>query len=417
MTSPDNWFLVFLENLLDLSLEAAPWLIVGLALGGLMKALIPTEFLQRHLSGSGFGSIGKATVLGAPLPLCSCGVIPAALGLRQAGASKPATAAFLVSTPETGVDSITVTYALMGPFMAIVRPISALVSAFVSGSLVAIFDPEEPVKQASKTNTASASCCESEAKAVTSSCCDSEAKPAESSCCDSEVKPAASSCCETKTETKTCCDSKSEPATDDCCETKQAESSCCSTDTAPAQPSFLAKAWGGINYAFTTLLNDIVFWLMIGMLFAAASKTFLPPEFLAQWGQGIPAMLVMIAAGIPMYICATASTPIAAGLLMAGVSPGVALVLLLTGPATNVSTLGVIGKELGKRSMWLYLAGVSVTAILAGLTVDLLVGLFEIDIQTQITAGHEMMPMWLEAASLVLLVAVVLKSRFKAKSA
>ena len=147
MNIPANWFMTFLQNLLDLSLEAAPWLVVGLALGGLMKALIPTEFLQKHLSSSGFASIGKATLLGAPLPLCSCGVIPAALGLRQAGASKPATAAFLVSTPETGVDSITVTYALMGPFMAIVRPISALVSAFVSGSLVAIFDPDEPVKK------------------------------------------------------------------------------------------------------------------------------------------------------------------------------------------------------------------------------------------------------------------------------
>ena len=133
MVISDNLFIAFFQNLLELSLEAAPWLVVGLALGGLMKALIPTKFLQRHLSGSGVGSIAKATVLGAPLPLCSCGVIPAALGLREAGASKPATAAFLVSTPETGVDSITVTYALMGPFMAIVRPISALASAMTSG--------------------------------------------------------------------------------------------------------------------------------------------------------------------------------------------------------------------------------------------------------------------------------------------
>ena len=150
MQISDNLFIAFWQNLLELSLEAAPWLVFGLALGGLMKALIPTAFLQRHLSGSGFPSIAKATLLGAPLPLCSCGVIPAALGLREAGASKPATAAFLVSTPETGVDSMTVTYALMGPFMAVVRPISALVSAMVSGLLVATFDPEDSRKQARK---------------------------------------------------------------------------------------------------------------------------------------------------------------------------------------------------------------------------------------------------------------------------
>ena len=383
MSIPDNLFLSFFQNLLELSLEASPWLIVGLALGGLMKALIPTEFLQKHLSGSGFASIGKATLLGAPLPLCSCGVIPAAIGLRQAGASKPATAAFMVSTPETGVDSITVTYALMGPFMAIVRPISALVSAFVSGSLVAIFDPDEPVKKPGHTHVAEASCCATTAKETVkeaNACCDSEPVKTEASCCDTQPK---------------------------------AESSCCSTETSqPAEQSFISKAWSGIQYAFTNLLDDIIFWLMIGMLFAAASKTFLPPEFLAQWGQGIPAMLVMIAAGIPMYICATASTPVAAGLLMAGMSPGVALVFLLTGPATNVSTLGVIGKELGKRSMWLYLAGVSITAIISGVVVDWLVGVYSIDIKTQVTAGHEMMPMWLEVGSLALLVAVVLRSKF-----
>ncbi len=378
MTISDNVFIAFFQNLLELSLEAAPWLVVGLALGGLMKALIPTEFLQRHLSGSGVGSIAKATVLGAPLPLCSCGVIPAALGLREAGASKPATAAFLVSTPETGVDSITVTYALMGPFMAIVRPISALASAMMSGLLVGTFDPEDNRKLA-KTTTET-------------SCCDTNSKPVESGCCATEAKPVETSCCAT--------------------EAKVEENSCCDTASQQAKPineSWLSKAWGGIYYAFTRLLDDIVLWLVVGMLFAAASKTFIPTDFLAQWGQGIPAMLVMIAAGIPMYICATASTPVAAGLLMAGVSPGVALVLLLTGPATNISTLGIISKELGKRSMWLYLTGVVVTAIVAGLVTDALVDAFQIDVLTQVHEGHGGLPTWLGWTALVLLIAVAFR--------
>jgi len=401
MTISDNLFIAFFQNLLVLSLEAAPWLVIGLALGGLMKALIPTQFLQRHLSGSGVASIAKATVLGAPLPLCSCGVIPAALGLREAGASKPATAAFLVSTPETGVDSMTVTYALMGPFMAVVRPISALVSAMVSGLLVGIFDPEDSRKlKQEKTETAESGVT---AEAAESSCCSAEMKPVDSTCSSEDssqkTKPAAS----------TCCDSEPKPAAaESCCASKQQA-------TPATTESWAKKAWGGVHYAFTSLLDNIVMWLAIGMLFAAASKTFIPTDFLAQWGQGIPAMLVMVAAGIPMYICATASTPVAAGLLMAGVSPGVALVLLLTGPATNISTLGVISQELGRRSMWLYLSGVVITAIIAGLITDALVNAYQVDVITQVEAGHNGLPMWLGWLALVLLVAVVFRNILKSK--
>ena len=342
----------FFHNLLSLSLEAAPWLVLGLTLGGLMKALIPTAFLERHLKGSGLGSITKATLLGAPLPLCSCGVIPAALGLRKAGASKPATTAFLVSTPETGVDSISITYALMGPFMAVVRPIAALFSAITAGLLVALFDAEATGEQP---------------KAGSGTCCGCEPQ-----------------------------------------NNSVAEPSCCAHESPPA-PNLASKAWEGIRYAFTSLLDDIVFWLVVGMLFAAATKTFLPADFLAQWGQGITAMLVMLFAGIPMYICATASTPVAAGLMMAGVSPGVALVLLLTGPATNIATLGVIGREMGRRTMWIYLAAVSVTAVLAGLIVDAVVSASHLNISAQLQHAHSSLPVWLEWGALLLLVVIALR--------
>ena len=342
----------FFQNLLSLSLEAAPWLVLGLTLGGLMKALIPAAFLERHLKGSDLWSITKATLLGAPLPLCSCGVIPAALGLRKAGASKPATTAFLVSTPETGIDSISITYALMGPFMAVVRPIAALFSAIAAGLLVALFDAGA-----------------------------------------SGEKP--------KAEPVTCCGCEPQ-------KTSVSEPGCCAHESPPA-PNLAGKAWEGIRYAFTSLLDDIVFWLVIGMLFAAATKTFLPADFLAQWGQGITAMLVMLLAGIPMYICATASTPVAAGLMMAGVSPGVALVLLLTGPATNISTLGVISRELGLRTMWIYLAAVGVTAILAGLIVDAVVSANQLNIPAQLQNAHSSLPVWLEWGSLLLLAAIALR--------
>ena len=351
--------MIFLENFLELSLEAAPWLVFGLLLGGLVGSVIPSSFLERHLSGDGLGSILKATVLGAPLPLCSCGVIPAALGLRRAGASKPATAAFLVSTPETGVDSISVTYALLGPVMAVVRPIAALCSAITAGLLVALFDGDEQ---------------------------------GSGSAAGKEVGGA-------------CCSSKKEEA--------KSTSSCCSSETAEIQKNGVARVWSDIQTTFIELLNSIGLWLLAGIIFAAAVQTYLPTDFLAAWGQGFVAMTVMVLVGIPMYICATASTPIAAGLIIAGVSPGVALVLLLTGPATNLSTLGVISQELGKRSMWLYLLAVVVTAMLAGRLVDWLINLYEIDIQAQVHGLHAGVPIWLQWSALILLVGVALYQKVK----
>ncbi|MEE9447460.1 MAG: SO_0444 family Cu/Zn efflux transporter [Arenicellales bacterium] len=358
---------LYLSNLLDLMLEAAPWLVLGFLIGGLMKALIPTAFLQKHLKGKGAGPIVKATLLGAPLPLCSCGVLPAAMGLRKAGASKPATIAFLVSTPETGVDSVSITYALMGPIMAIARPISALSSALVAGTLVNLFDNSETTPSNNPTANASAttSCCSSKKEEIveeTTSCCSSKAKP-EAVIEKVDIVEEKNSCCSTKTD-----------------KVVEEKSSCCSSQAknqaaqpTPASQSFLSRALAGVHYAFTDLMDKILMWLAIGLLFAAAITTWVPANFLAQWGSGLPAMLIMLVAGVPMYICATASTPIAAGLMMAGVSPGAALVLLLAGPATNVGSVGVIAKELGKRAMGLYLLAVCSIAVASGLILDALI--------------------------------------------
>jgi uncharacterized membrane protein YraQ (UPF0718 family) len=371
----------FLKNLLELSLEAAPWLVLGLIIGGLMKSLIPTSFLQKHLSGSGFSSVIKAAIFGAPLPLCSCGVIPAALGLRRAGASKPATVSFLVSTPETGIDSVSISYALLGPFMAIVRPIAAIVSAITAGLLVGRSEDDIPVSI--RPSDAEVGCCSTEKESVQK----------ETSCCSS---------------------SKLEAVEISCCSTqdvqKEADSCCSGLGQNTQKPAgLLYKIWNDIVDAFKDLLGDVLFWLVIGLIFAALVKTFVPLTFLAEWGSGLPAMLIMLVIGIPMYVCATASTPIAAGLLLAGVSPGVAMVFLMAGPATNISTLGIIGKELGRRSLIAYLTGVGVIALLTGLVVDYLVEFWNIDVQTQIAHSQEMVPAGIAWASLLLLIAVIIK--------
>ncbi len=372
----------FLKNLLELSLEAAPWLVLGLVIGGLIKALIPTELLHKHLSGNGLPSITKAALLGAPLPLCSCGVIPAALGLRRAGASKPATISFLVATPETGIDSVSISYALLGPFMAIVRPIAAVISAITAGLLVGNSVEKAEAKPIENTGKSTGSCRGS--KTVE--------EPVKDSCCSSKpVEPVRDSCCSPE---------PAEPLTE----------SCCGTKTIQDKPAgLLQRTWDGIVYSFVDLFDKVLLWLCIGLVFAAVVKTFVPASFLAEWGSGLPAMLIMLVAGVPMYVCAVASTPIAAGFLLAGVSPGTAMVFLMAGPATNISTLGVIGKELGQRSLIAYLTAVGVVALFTGFIVDYLIEILNIDVQGQIAHSHGMVPSVIAWASLLLLIGVVLK--------
>jgi len=365
----------FLNNIYLLALDASFWLVIGLLIGGVFKTLIPTVLLQKHLSHEGFGAIIKAALLGAPLPLCSCGVIPAAMGLREAGASKSATTSFLVSTPETGVDSVFITYAMMGPFMAITRPIVAITSAITAGTLVNFFDVDFD-----DTNTNN--------------------QPEKTSCCSSEKEKTQSSCCETETKLETSCCDTQEPQ----------ESACCSSKSENTEPGLLNKMGSGIKYAFTDLLDNIMFWLVIGLVFAALVQTFVSEDFLLEYGTGWTGMLVMLVVGIPMYVCATASTPLAAGFLLAGISPGAVIVFLLAGPATNMATLGIISQRLGQRTMVLYLTGIMSVALISGFMVNWLVSIWELNINQHLTMNHTHLPEWIQGASLVLLIVISLRN-------
>ncbi|GAM65189.1 transporter [Vibrio ishigakensis] len=341
-----------LHNFIDQFIESGFWMLLGLVVAGLLKEWIPTDLLSKHLGGKGVGTTVKAAFIGAPLPLCSCGVIPAALGLRRSGASKSATTSFLVATPETGIDSVSVSYALLGPFMAIVRPIAAVSSAIVAGLLVG----KDDEKQQSQLKV-------------------NGLKPiASNKLSINTVKPVAPST------SSSCCSSE--------------KTSCCSTKPA-SNKSAMGKLKLGVHFAATDLVKDISTWLMIGLFFAAVVQTYVETDFLAKWGGSIWSMLVMVAISVPMYICATASTPIAAGLLMSGISPGAVLVFMLTGPATNIATLGVVGKELGKRSLFAYLTGVVGTAIVFGLATDYLVSAYGFSIQPLSAGNHEVLPYWL----------------------
>lgn len=455
---------MLLNNFLHLFLESAPWLLLGLFLAGMLKMFVPMEWMQRQLGGHGFTATVKAALLGAPLPLCSCGVIPAAVGLRRSGASKAATTSFLVSTPETGVDSVTVSYVLLGPFMAIIRPIAAVTSAIVAGLLVGRDEDEpdngsqskeaSPEQQSEKPSdkpvakpamsfkpvaadsplmtptgaklagapavsfkpvtektavTTGASCCAGKAeaeprpepiqgsctpKAVAASCCDAKPAVEMASCCSPKVAgPEASSCCASSSSA-----SMAKAADKGCCGSTQQHA-----HTADKPDSVIERIWDGLVYASTDLVRDTAIWLLIGLFFAALVQTYVPADFLAQWGNGILAMLVMVLVSIPMYICATASTPIAAGLLLAGVSPGAVLVFMMAGPATNIATLGVVTKELGKRALFGYLGGVLGVALAFGVLVNYLVATFGFEVAPQIGEEHAMLPDWLVASSGLLL--------------
>ncbi|MBU2977749.1 SO_0444 family Cu/Zn efflux transporter [Alteromonas sp. C1M14] len=342
------------DNFIGLFIESAPWLLLGLLVAGIMHELVPVSLLQKHMGNNSVGAIFKAAVIGAPLPLCSCGVIPAALGLRRSGASKPATVSFLVSTPETGVDSVSVSYALLGPLFAIVRPVAAIFSAIYTGLMVKFFaEPDERKQQ--------------DAPAInTNQCAESAAKPAmaTSTCCSTAPKEnPVSSCATTQAPNDTaqsdgCCSSKSSPK-----------------NTSATKP-LGAKITTLLQFSTGKLLQDITLWLLIGLALAAAIQTWVPTSFLTQWGDGFMAMLVMAVIGVPMYICATASTPLAVGFLSAGLSPGAILVFMLAGPATNVSTMGMIGKELGRRALILYIFSITSASIGFGYLLNYLVDTF-----------------------------------------
>jgi len=346
-------FIALLNNIWLVFLDTAFWLLIGLLAAGFIKLFISEDTMQRWVGGRGIGSILRAALFGAPLPLCSCGVLPAAIGLHRSGASKEATVSFLISTPETSVDSVAVTYALMGPVMAIVRPIAALVNAVGTGLLTTLVT--EDVKSVEVK------------EAVVDSCCSSikikETKPPVASCCASENK--------TESETK---------------------------------PNRLFQA---LSYAGAELLDDISTWLIIGIVLAGAMLTFIPPDWFAQWGSGLTAMLVMLVVGVPMYICAVASTPVAAGLLVAGVSPGAVLVFLLVGPATNIASFALLKNELGLKVTAVYLLGLSVLSLIMGLLLDGFLEMQQWKIETNITDSHTMLPgavAWISAFILIFLI-------------
>lgn len=334
--------MAFINNFVGLFVESAPYLLLGMLIAGAINQMLPRPWVEKTLGNK--NSVVTAALIGAPLPLCSCSVIPVAMGIRRSGASKASTASFLVATPETGVDSIGITYALMGPVMAIVRPIVAVMSAIITGMAISSLAKENPPSH----------------------------------------------------HTTRC-------------------NSCCGAVQDVKEQGVVKRLFQSIRYGFGKLLADFVLWLLIGLTFAALIQTYVPETFFSAFGHGVFAMLTIVALSIPMYVCATASTPIAAGLMLAGMSPGAALVFMLTGPATNIATLMVIKNELGNKELCIYLLSISLCAILSGLALNALLLSFEAELLIQHGSHSDMQNIIYTGSAYLLAVLIAWQLLKKAK--
>ncbi len=330
-----------------LLLESSIYILFGILVGGLLKVFLSPSYVVRHLGKGRFISVFKAALFGIPVPLCSCGVLPAAASLKKQGANNGATTAFLISTPESGVDSISITYALMDPFMTLARPISAFITAFVAGIAENTINPPQKHWLSPDLSCPVDSCCSGE----------------------------------------------------DCPPEEHAKH-----HTMPE------KLKSGMQYAFGELWGDLAIWFFIGLFLAGIITSLVPDDLIAGYlGGGLAAMLLMLLFGIPLYICATASTPIAAAMILKGVSPGAALVFLLVGPATNMATISVLVGLLGKRATALYLVSIAVVSVICGLILDQVYLMSGVSAQAVIGQAAEIIPPWLQLMGAAILLGLSVK--------
>lgn len=337
-------------EIVHISAMMAPYLLFGFLMAGLLSLFFTPETIRRHLGKPTFGSIVKAALFGVPLPLCSCGVIPVAASLRKSGASRGAVSAFLISTPQTGVDSFFVTGSFLGWWFAGVRVVLAFVTGLVGGYLIDGLREKEPAVR----NEEPPSCCGQGEK---------EAARGESACC---------------------CQGEAVPA---------------------AHPGLMQRLGAAVYYSFVTLFNDVAGALAIGLILAGMISFWVPDNFFAdhitaEW----QAFALMLVIGFPLYICSTASVAVGASLILKGISPGAVLVFLVVGPAANGATLSAIWSILGKKALLAYLLTISVFAVLAGMLINAL----GIGMQTQrIFAGEHHAMGWFEWGSCAVLYALI----------
>ncbi|APW65728.1 MULTISPECIES: SO_0444 family Cu/Zn efflux transporter [Arcobacteraceae] len=296
-----NFAIDFANNFLILLDAMAIYILIGLLIAGILKQLVPDDFVIKHLGKGSTSSVLKATLFGIPLPVCSCSVIPLAQGLRKEGASKGAVQSFLISTPITGVDSILATFSFFGFVFTVFRVVSSVIIAIIVGLVQNFVEKEDDIKNFKE----------------------------DSSCGCSN-------------------------------------SSCSSTQE---KKKFSLK--NAFSYAYKTLFIDMVKPLFIGLLLGAIFTTFTPKEYtsLLFENQILTYIVIMIFA-MPLYVCATASLPIAAAFILQGMSGGAAFIFLTAGPATSAITMSVVYKTLGRTSLIVYVSTIAILSFIFAFIYD-----------------------------------------------
>ncbi len=338
-----NWIADIALNLWGTLQDMAPYLLFGFAVAGVLSVVVSPDMVARHLGGSGLGSVFRAAIYGVPLPLCSCSVIPVTLTLRRQGASRGAATAFLLSTPQTGVDSIMVTYGMLGPLLAVYRPLAAFLTGVIGGGLVNALTRNQP-----------------------------------------DTPP-----------------------------TPEAHCACCKDGEHVRLANPVLRA---LRHGFVTLPADVGGSMLVGLLVAGLIAAFVPDAlFEGALGSGVVGMLAMMVFGIPLYVCATASVPIAAALIAKGVEPGVALVFLMTGPATNAAGIAAVWKMMGRRTALIYLGTTAGTALAAGFALDLLIAWTPLSVPVPCHTEHAdpFLPSLFAVALIVVLLAPTLRKCYR----
>jgi len=340
-----HYIQLFLENLFLLASAMSLYILVGLLIAGVLKQIIPDDFIQKHLSKNSFISVIKATIFGIPLPVCSCSVIPLAKSLQKEGASRGAVQSFLISAPITGVDSILATYSFFGWIFTIYRVVTSVITAIIVGIIENLFSKNKNINK------------------VKSSCAFNDG-----GCIDSKKSFVLNSAASTMTNFTIMPQNMQKE--EFCC----SGGSCCESNK---DKRFKIKAV--FSYAFNTLFKDIAKSLFIGLILGALFTTLLPKELLSSLYQNqfLTYFLVLIIA-MPLYVCATSSLPIAASFILSGMNPGAAFVFLSAGPATNTVTMGVVAQMFGKRSLFIYVGTIAILSIFFGIIYDKFFGNLEI---------------------------------------
>ena len=298
--------------------SAALYLLFGFVIAGILRALVSEDTVAKYLRSGRFKSVFYSSLLGIPFPLCSCGVVPAVAGFKRQGANNGACLSFLTSTPETGIDSIALTYSLLGPILTAMRPVTAFISAMCAGLLE---------------NYTGKSYADSSQTIVNPSC-----------------------------------------VIDGCC-----DSTGCDPQIDKRGHTFFHKLHAGIKFAFNELMGDLAVWFVIGIFLAGIIHVLVPSSWVnAALGSGVISYLMAIIISGPMYVCATLSTPVTAALVMKGMSPGAALVMLMVGPATNIPTIAMVGGLLGKRALGIYVGSIVAISVVMAYVTDIIYQTFSI---------------------------------------